>query len=646
MKPIITIKHTAQGFKMAFSYIHNDKETPIRHIFNSEALVEKFYKICCRDEYLSELFNSERIFSQINVSEPEVVSILKKLEHYQKIGCEIKLSDNIQAISKMELSVSKSKREKMIQRISMDGVELSQDEIRKIGKALNDFIFFNGKWRVVDSKLVSNLSKDVSILETIKALKQSKSDFKGIEWSIKNLPIPCDFKGNAEGFNGVLREYQQKAVELLYGALKCNQNILLADDMGLGKTITILALLNMLNNDQKAPNLVVVPKTLAFNWSNEIKQFAPNVSFCHVDKQIDLSKSVHITTYGHLLNNAEMYNSVNWNLVVLDEAQQIKNHKTKQSQIVCNLRSSHKIAMTGTPIENSVMDLWSIFQFLDKELLGSEVEFKKTIDSEYAFNWLNQMISPFVIRRVKTDKNLGLNLPEKHESIIYCDLTDEQKALYNAVITEFENEIKLARRLNKRVSVFKYISLLKLVCSDIHAILPDNDRDHASGKMNAMVRHLKAIGKAKSIIFTQYRKVAENIHSVLSNFYGKDGLLIDGKLSAKKRMAIAKQFQSGEYPFIVITLKAGNAGLTLTEACNVIHFDRWWNPSVENQATDRAHRIGQTQNVQVVKLVTKGTLEERIDKVLKDKTELFDKIISPLNMSNEEILEFVKFQKG
>jgi len=161
-----------------------------------------------------------------------------------------------------------------------------------------------------------------------------------------------------------------------------------------------------------------------------------------------------------------------------------------------------------------------------------------------------------------------------------------------------------------------------------------------------MLRHLKAIGKAKSIIFTQYRKVAENIHSVLSNFYGKDGLLIDGKLSAKKRMAIAKQFQSGEYPFIVITLKAGNSGLTLTEACNVIHFDRWWNPSVENQATDRAHRIGQTQNVQVVKLVTKGTLEERIDRVLKDKTELFDKIISPLNMSNEEILEFVKFQKG
>ena len=332
--------------------------------------------------------------------------------------------------------------------------------------------------------------------------------------------------------------------------------------------------------------------------------------------------------------------------IVLDEAQFIKNPKTKNAQSVKALKSKHRLALTGTPIENSVMDLWSIFQFLDKELLGSEFEFKKTIDSENAFNWLNQMILPYVIRRVKTDKNLGLNLPEKHESIIYCDLTDEQIALYNAVITEFENEIKLARRLNKRVSVFKYISLLKLICSDIQAILPDHDREHASGKMVAMVRHLKAIGKAKSIIFTQYRKVAENIHSVLSNFYGKDGLLIDGKLSAKKRMAIAKQFQSGDFPFIVITLKAGNAGLTLTEACHVIHFDRWWNPSVENQATDRAHRIGQRQNVHVVKMVTKGTLEERIDKILKDKTNLFDKIVSQLNMSNEEILEFVKFQTG
>jgi non-specific serine/threonine protein kinase len=300
--------------------------------------------------------------------------------------------------------------------------------------------------------------------------------------------------------------------------------------------------------------------------------------------------------------------------------------------------------MTGTPIENSVMDLWSIFKFLDSTLLGDAKEFIKTISTKDMFKLLVDILEPYVIRRVKTDKTLGLNLPSKIESTVYCELTDEQKVLYNAIIELFEKNVIAAKRLKRRICALSYINLLKRILSDYRAIVCDNDIKYSNCKINAMVGYLREQNKPKSIVFTQYKKTSETIAQELSKLYGSNGLIINGTLSAKKRVEIANKFQTGAYPFIVITLKAGNAGLTLTEAHHVIHFDRWWNPSIENQATDRAYRIGQKEDVHVVKLVTRGTLEERIDSVLKDKMMLFDNVINKLNMTNDELLDFIKYK--
>lgn len=647
MKPIISFKNTANGFKIAFSFYHNEKEYPIRHIFSSESLVESFYLLCCKDEYLYSLWQNETIFDQRQISNDEIFAILNKWNHYTELGFEIRVPNTVSRETKIKIATKTNSKKKMITKLSIDGLELSDDVIAAIKQSLKDYIFFNGKWRAIDANMIKSLSdNDLNITKALQALKASKGIFQPDNISIENMPIPCDPVPYRCDVKAELREYQQQAIEMLYGAFNRKQNILLADDMGLGKTLTIISLLNILNNADKAPNLVIVPKTLTGNWCKELEKFSPDVSHAIVKNKIDGKHNTYITTYGHVLNNPEIYLAVNWNLIVLDEAQQIKNSHTQQSKIVCSLKSNHKIAMTGTPIENSVMDLWSIFKFLDEELLGHEKEFKQLVDSDDSLNRLHSLLSPYIIRRVKSDKSLGLDLPEKHEHVIYCDLTDEQIALYNAVIEQFENEVKLARRLNKRVTVLKYINLLKLICSDYKAILPDYKDNMPSGKVNALIRYLMGINKDKIILFTQYRQIADNLNNILASFYGKQGLVIDGKLSAKKRTKIANEFQTGNYPFLILTLKAGNSGLTLTEACHVIHFDRWWNPSVENQATDRSHRIGQTRDVHVVKFVTKGTLEERIHDILKDKVKLFDQVISPLNMSSEEVLDFVKLKLG
>ena len=646
MKLCIIIKYTKLGFKFAVSYKENEKEYPIRNIFNSEQLVEEFYKICLKDSYLYSIFNNESIFGTIKISETEVLNILNNYEMYNKLGFEIRLSDNIKLKNKIEFSFIHSPTSgKMMKKISLDGIELSTNDISKIKNSLYDFILFDGKWRIVDRSLITQLSNNDSLLDILKTIKQSKNCFKNTDISIKKIPDTDAFEGVPASLNCRLKGYQQIALNLLYRALNCHKNMLLADDMGLGKTITIISLLAMFQNENKNQNLIIVPKTLIHNWMNEIEKFAPNLSYYHIDKEIDLSKCVHITTYGHVMNNIETYKQVKWNLIVLDEAQNIKNHKTKVSKSICDLNAVHKIAMTGTPIENSVMDLWSIFKFLDSTLLGDDKEFIKTISTSDMFKMLVDILEPYVIRRVKTDKTLGLNLPSKIETTVYCELTDEQKVLYNATIELFEKNVLASKQLKRRICALSYINLLKRILSDYKAIVCDNDIKYSNCKINAMVGYLREQNKPKTIVFTQYKKTSETIAQELSKLYGSNGLIINGTLSAKKRVEIANKFQTGAYPFIVITLKAGNAGLTLTEANHVIHFDRWWNPSIENQATDRAYRIGQKEDVHVVKLVTRGTLEERIDSVLKDKMMLFDNVINKLNMTNDELLDFIKYKE-
>lgn len=644
MKPVISIRSIHNGFKIAFSYISHGKECPIKDIFSSESLVEKYYLYCIKDLFIRNKWDNESIFEQSFLSADEMFYIVKNWETLTEIGFEIRVPKNFNRNTKMEIRVSSTSKQPLTAKIAIDGVEM--DGIYgKLTEILSNVIFFNGKWQVIDADLIHKIrnTPDLNMVNVLKLLQDKKAGILSDNITVKNIPIPCDFKGNTQHFNGQLKPYQQEAVKMLYSALKCNRNIMLADDMGLGKTITIISLLNILNNDNKAPNLIVVPKSLVGNWCKELYQFAPNIKFSVVDSQIDLKHNTYITTYGHVLCNPELYQSVHWNLITIDEAQQIKNHTTKQSKLVCSLKGNHKIAMTGTPIENSLMDLWSIFQFLEPGLLGEEKEFKSLEQNEETFRWLQGLLMPYFIRRVKTDKTLDLNLPDKNEHTLYCEMTSEQISLYNAIIDHFKADLKHGK---SKAGIFKYINLLKLACSDPGAILTSWQGKDIPCKLKAVQDLLERKGKQKVIVFTQYRNTAQILDRFLTRIYGESGLVIDGKLSAKKRTQIAYQFQSGLFPYIILTLKAGNSGLTLTQAHTVIHFDRWWNPSVENQATDRSHRIGQTKDVDVYKLVCKGTLEERINAILEEKQSLFDKVINPMAMSVGELLDLVSYKGG
>lgn len=643
MKPIISVLIKSKSFKIGFSYSENGVEKPIKYLLDDEKKFYKFYNICLNNTLLLGAIEDETMFSIVEITESHLIEILRQWDSLTELGFEIRVPKIFNRKPKMEISLKSESNFKMSTRIKVDGMEISPDVIKRIQKEFKDIIFFNGKWQVIDSYMVSKLSNSagLGIYELLEILQSKKAFVESNQISIINMPIVGDFKHRREHFNGTLKEYQEQAVKMLYTALKSNKNTLLADDMGLGKTITIIFLINMLNNDGSSPNLIVVPKSLTGNWSDEFDKFAPKVTHQVVNGNLDMSKNTLITTYGHLKHNKEMYQRVHWNLVVIDEAQQIKNPETNDSKILCSLISNHKIAMTGTPIENSIVDLWAIFKFLNPEILGDLNRFKNIETCSENIRWLQEAIAPYFIRRVKTDQSLNLNLPDKNESIIYCDMTEKQIELYNAIIQEFEEDVKSKRR----GSILKYITWLKLICNHPGAVF-----DHLAGqstfcKFKALSTYLNRIKYDKIIVFTQYIKIADFINEFLTKEYGKSGIVINGNLSAKKRTQIAAKFQAGEYPYIVLTLKAGNSGLTLTEACHVIHFDRWWNPSVENQATDRSHRIGQNEDVNVIKFVCRGTLEERINQILEQKTELFDKVINPLSMSPNEVLDFVRYTK-
>lgn len=646
MNLYFNIKQHKDNFVVLASYQYGKQDYPIKQVFSNAQHLTELLSKCKQIPTMLQLFTDETLFEEFSLSYSEFFALLQQWQSLGQIGVYLRIPHSVSRSSKLKVIFKSPKKKKMITSVNIDDITLSPEEIKQIKQGLRNFIFLAGKWRPIDAKLIDALTdNDLDILRIIQLLSGENEIFLPDDITLINDPILITETGYRATIKATLRKYQVKAVELLLSAYNRQQSILLADDMGLGKTLTIITFLNILYNTRTTPNLIIVPKTLVHNWAKEIQKFSPDVQFEIVKDEITPGLPVYITTYGHALHNPKMYAERHWNSIILDEAQQIKNAHTKISQLLSSLSASFKVAMTGTPIENSVMDLWSIFRFLDKEVLGEEDIFCKTVTNDHEYKWLNVLLEPYIIRRVKTDKSLGLNLPDKREQVIYCELTDQQKVAYNEVVQQFANSIRRTKNHPAKMSAFKTIHLLKMICSDYAAIVDDysGNPGNVTGKYRTLLQLLEN-HDGKAIIFTQYRTVAKKLHKSLSVFYGEDGLLIDGTISAKKRSKIADDFQSGMFPFIIITLKAGNAGLTLTQANLVVHYDRWWNPSVESQATDRAHRIGQTQVVDVIKLVSLGTLEERIDEILSDKIDLFNKIFTPLNMTNEEFLNLIKFQ--
>jgi len=434
-------------------------------------------------------------------------------------------------------------------------------------------------------------------------------------------------------FQGTLRPYQQQGFSWMRYMEQIGLNPCLADDMGLGKTVQIIAHIAATQN--AGNNLLVVPTSVIGNWEREFARFAPHISICTYHpkgKDQNLTEyDVVLTTFTMLRKNYKLFTDIKWHRIILDEAQNIKNPKAQQSKSLFALKAEHYVALTGTPIENSVVDLWSIFNFLNRDYLGDLKIFKQQFHGEPENRpRLKRLIEPFILRRLKTDKSIISELPDKIEQKVYCQLTKEQASLYQAVVNQISDKIKNGEFAS--ADMLSSLTRLKQICNHPMQYLQDNSEFAA--KRSLKLQRLDSIideaieNKESILVFSQYKEICEAINKFFALKYNT--YLLHGSISRTARDAMIEEFQDEATPpsIFILSLKAGGVGINLTKASQVIHFDRWWNPAVENQATDRAFRIGQQKKVLVHKFITQGTLEETIDQIIADKVTLSESILS------------------
>jgi non-specific serine/threonine protein kinase len=423
----------------------------------------------------------------------------------------------------------------------------------------------------------------------------------------------------------------------------------------------------------RAPSLLIVPASLIANWKAEIARFAPSLSVFYAhpsetpsDELARVAKApaktlanrdLVITSYSMAIRLAWV-KEMNWDLVVLDEAQAIKNPGARQSRAARELRCRHRIALSGTPIENRLSDLWSLFDFLCPGLLGGAKDFAAFLKSrsqtdQNQFTPLRRLVRPYILRRLKTDKRIITDLPDKTEVTAFCPLTHRQAALYQQAVTDLAERLEgpEVEGIQRRGIILAFLTRFKQICNHPSQWLGDGTYASAeSGKFNRLRELCEEIAsrQEKVLVFTQYREITDPLARHLAEVFGQAGLILHGGTAVGKRRDLVDAFQrDGGPPFFVLSLKAGGTGLNLTAASHVIHFDRWWNPAVENQATDRAFRIGQKRNVMVHKFTCRGTLEERIHEVIVNKSALAEDVLGEggerllTEMNNSELLRFV-----
>ena len=443
------------------------------------------------------------------------------------------------------------------------------------------------------------------------------------------------------------------------GMHKLGLGVCLADDMGLGKTVQVLSHLEKMREERgDARVLLVVPSSLIGNWESEMAKFAPSISYdiYHGSARCLQKCWLTITTYG-IAARDENLTAMEWDEIILDEAQYIKNPSTKASKALRAMKRKHSVILTGTPIENNLMNLWSLMDWANEGLLGTKTGFAKyakDIDLG-SMSRLKASIAPFILRRLKSDKSIINDLPDKIETTISASLTKSQLVLYNSVVSQTEEAITGKDEAQAKGLVLSAILKLKQICNhpDQYNGL-DGYRSAGSGKFELLRELCSTIAENREsvLVFTQFREIIPALDSLLASVFGREGLVIDGSVSASKRTQLVRSFQNGNAPYMVLSLRAAGVGLNLTKARNVIHFDRWWNPAVENQATDRAYRIGQKHKVMVYKFVTRDTVEEKIDEMIRLKSSLADSILGDLSsdiltkLSAKEIVQAMKFTGG
>ncbi len=583
--------------------------------------------------------------------------------------------------------------------VTLDGEHLNAADIKKLLAGGDGLQFMRGHWVEVDGKKLSRLLERFQVIEQAAAAGglafseamrlvagaalDGPTESIDAEWSqvvagpwladtLQCLRAPEGLAQVTPGdeLKATLRPYQQAGVRWLYLLTRLGLGAVLADDMGLGKTIQVLSLLLVLKRERAGtphrPSLLVAPASLLANWAAEIARFAPSLTMliAHpsvlsaaelqaLDAQQLAGVDLVITSYGSLMR-LPLLETTHWQVAVLDEAQAIKNPGTKQTRQVKKLIAQSRIALTGTPVENRLSDLWSIFDFTHPGLLGSDkvfAKFAKRLAAAEHFGPLRELVRPYILRRLKTDKRVIDDLPDKTELKAFCHLSPIQAALYQRAVQDLATALAAAEGIGRKGLVLSFLMRFKQICNHPSQWLGDGAWNAADSGKFARLRELAEVIAAKQekmLVFTQFRETTEPLAAFLGTVFGRAGLVLHGGTPVAKRRAMVQRFQEDELtPFFVLSLKAGGAGLNLTAASHVIHFDRWWNPAVENQATDRAFRIGQTRNVLVHKFVCRGTVEDRIDQLIESKQSLVKDVLEGgaelllTEMSDHELLNLV-----
>ncbi|WP_458411827.1 DEAD/DEAH box helicase [Schinkia sp. CFF1] len=477
-----------------------------------------------------------------------------------------------------------------------------------------------------------------------------------------------------KSLNGELRAYQQQGVEWLVFLRKFKFGACLADDMGLGKTVQMITYFLYVKEKEKPkmPALIICPTSVLGNWQRELQKFSPSLKvYLHYGssrkKGEELASLVQdydivLTSYGLSAMDDGDLKGILWSTICLDEAQNIKNAFTKQSKAIRSFSGQHHIALTGTPIENRLTELWTIFDFMNRGYLGSLTSFVRRYvtpieknKDEKMIKQVQQLVKPFLLRRTKKDESVSLNLPDKQEQKEYIPLTVEQASLYEQLIQDTFDRIEKLSGMERRGLILSMLTKLKQICNHPALYLKDDFSESTlierSNKMEKLLELIENIldQNESSLIFTQYIGMGKLIQHVVHGHFGETVHFLQGSLKKHERDRIIDSFQAGEQKLLILSLKAGGTGLNLTAANHVIHYDRWWNPAVENQATDRAYRIGQKRFVHVHKLITTGTLEEKIDEMIEKKKSLSDEIISGENwiteLSTDELRDLFTLRK-
>ncbi|HKK90159.1 MAG TPA: DEAD/DEAH box helicase [Desulfobacteraceae bacterium] len=629
------------------------------------------YGIVCRiPDWWKQKKTRSKIKIQLGTSQPSFVGSASLLD----FQADLYFGDNPVSLEEAKALLSQSSG---LARLKNRWIEVDRERLEALLKAYEKALVLNRHRGLTMSEALQLQLHPEQLNPDVEETDIEIARGQWLETVMANLNDPgrAPATGPGGGFSAELRHYQQKGVNWLLFLDDLGLGACLADDMGLGKTVQILGFLSAVTEKSPGkPSLLIIPASLISNWESEIQRFLTGLRYHIVHpgytpsgaagkrrKKPDLAETdLVITTYA-IAQRHKWISEVQWRCLILDEAQAIKNPGTKQTRCVKRMTADTRITMTGTPIENRLGDLWSLFDFLNPGLLGTAKEFKafsaQLKKEPSGYKRLKQVVSPFILRRMKTDRAIVPDLPEKVEMKTFPQLTKQQVVLYQDFVDDLEQRLEASQEdIQRKGLILSSLIKFKQICNHPDQYLGTGAFDpEESGKFLRLKELCETIHakRERVLVFTQFKEITAPLARFLETVFHQEGPVIHGSVPVKKRKAAIELFQEKAYvPFMVLSLKAGGTGLNLTRANHVIHFDRWWNPAVEDQATDRAFRIGQKKGVLVHKFITRGTIEEKIDMMIDKKKTLSGQVISHsgedlvTELDNSRLMDMFRLKLG